>query len=71
MSKWIKIADALPEDRGKAYQVMAAQVKIYTAGNYKGHHKRIFVQDWNVRLYPKNFVAWQYDTIGYFNNEEN
>ena len=64
MSAWIKVDDFLPADTGKPYQVIAAHVK-ENSGNYKGTHKRIFVQDWNVRLWPQNFIAWQYDNLGH------
>ena len=64
MSEWIKVEDGLPKERGKSYQVLAAQVK-ENGGNYKGTHKRIFVQDWAVRCWPENFVAWCYDPVGH------
>ena len=62
MSEWISVEDELPEDTGFPYQVIAAQKKLI-GGNYQECHKRVFVQDWNVRAWPKNFVCWQYDRI--------
>ena len=63
MNKWINTSFGLPEDRGEPYQVIAAQKKTM-GGVYKGTHRRIFTQDWHIRLWPKNFIAWQYDCVG-------
>lgn len=62
-NKWIDPQKEVPEDRGEPYQVIAAQVK-QMGGVYSGTHKRIFTQDWHIRLWPDNFVAWQYDCVG-------
>lgn len=63
-NKWIRVETDLPEDRGKPYQVIAAQSK-EVGGVYAGTYRRIFTQDWHVRTWPKNFVAWQYDCVGH------
>jgi len=62
-NNWINTQDGLPEDRGEPYQVIAAQVKTM-GGVYTGTHKRIFTQDWHVRMWPQNFICWQYDCVG-------
>lgn len=62
-NNWIKVEDGLPEDRGEPYQVIAAQKKD-AGGLYAGTYRRIFTQDWHVRRWPQNFVAWQYDCVG-------
>ena len=64
MSKWVKVEDGLPEDRGEPYKVIGAQIK-ENGGLYKGTYTRKFVQDWHVRTWPKNFVAWCYDPVGH------
>jgi len=64
MSNWKDPKVELPEDRGSPYQVIAAQKKL-NGGVYAGTHCRIFTQDWHVRLWPENFVAWQYDWVGH------
>lgn len=63
MSEWISPSEELPEDRGEPYQVIAAQKKVM-GGLYEGTHRRIFTQDWHVRRWPENFIAWQYDCVG-------
>lgn len=62
--RWIPVTEALPEDRGEPYQVIAAQKK-QMGGVYEGAYRRIFTQDWHIRLWPQNFVAWQYDPFGH------
>lgn len=54
---WIYTKDRLPEDKGKPYQVIAAANKAMT-GNYAGMATRGFYQDWVVRCWPQNFIAW-------------
>lgn len=54
---WIPTADSLPEDRGVPYQVIAAAAK-ELGGNYRGMAARGFYQDWVVRRWPQNFLAW-------------
>ena len=55
---WIKVSDHLPpEIVGRNYQVIAASTKP-AGGDYVGFCTLTIVQDWVVRLWPKNFVAW-------------
>ncbi|HHZ96690.1 MAG TPA: hypothetical protein EYN67_14350 [Flavobacteriales bacterium] len=61
---WISVKDRLPEDIGEPYQVIGSLIK-ENGGNYKGSYIRKFVQDWNIRKWPNNFVAWCYDPIGH------
>jgi len=63
MNNWKNPKTELPEDRGEPYQVIAAQKKLM-GGVYEGTHRRIFTQDWHIRLWPENFVSWQYDCVG-------
>jgi hypothetical protein len=55
--QWIPTSTSLPPDTGTAYQVIAACAK-ENAGNYAGTAKRGFYQDWGVRRWPQNFIAW-------------
>lgn len=57
MAGWISTKTRLPEDRSAPYQVIAACHK-ELGGNYKGLAKRGFYQDWVVRRWPQNFLAW-------------
>lgn len=54
---WIYTKDELPPDIGTPYQVIAATKK-ELGGNYKGKSQRGFYQDWVVRRWPNNFIAW-------------
>ena len=58
---WIKVSDRLPEKRDKPYQVVGACNK-QLRGVYEelGVCTRGFYQDWVVRRWPQNFVAWMY-----------
>lgn len=57
MNAWIYCTDRLPEERDKAYQVIATTTKVM-GGNYAGMLQRGFYQDWVVRRWPQNFTAW-------------
>jgi len=61
---WISVKDRLPEDMGEPYQVIGALIK-EDGGNYKGTYIRKFVQDWNVRMWPNNFISWCPDPVGH------
>lgn len=57
MVQTISFTSSLPPDKGVAYQVIAASAK-ENDGNYTGTAKRGFYQDWVVRRWPQNFIAW-------------
>lgn len=63
-SGWVKCSDRLPVERERPYQVMVASVKTM-GGLYEGKPVRRFIQDWAVRCWPQNFIAWQEDNIGF------
>ena len=63
--QWISVADDLPKERASAYQVLVACNKPQ-GGMYEGMCVRRYVQDWVVRSWPDQFVAWMYDPVGHF-----
>ena len=56
-AEWIYTKDRVPEDTGTAYQVIAVTKKPM-GGNYEGYYKRGFYQDWVLRQWPNNYIAW-------------
>ena len=55
--KWIYTKDKLPQQAEKPYQVIAATTKP-AEENMRGKAKMGFYQDWVVRQWPENFIAW-------------
>ena len=56
--KWIEVANQLPKEKNKRYQVLAICSKKYKGGDYDGKGVRTIVQDWVVRTWPHNFTHW-------------
>ncbi|MFT2788886.1 hypothetical protein ACMV5I_02305 [Serratia sp. T13T92] len=63
LNKWISPDKQLPEKKEQPYQVLVACRKTL-GGVYEGQPVRRFIQDWVVRQWPQNFIAWQYDPVG-------
>lgn len=56
---WIAITpETMPQAREKAYQMLAICKKEWEDGNYAGQHKKGIYQDWVIRQWPQNYVAW-------------
>jgi hypothetical protein len=56
--EWIAVADRLPEQREKPYQVIALCVKRYKEMCYAGEPIRGIYQDWVLRNWPQNYSHW-------------
>jgi hypothetical protein len=58
-TKWTPTSERLPDDRGRAYQVVAICKKVYPEGtNYAGKGVRGVYQDWVLRNWPDNYTHW-------------